>query len=246
MISIIAIDDEYPVLKSISKKIEEVTGAQLLHGFTKVSEALDFLQTVGSVDIIFCDIEMLEISGLEAAPLLNKYCKRLVFLTGYKQYTFDAFRVRAQAYLMKPLTHAMVMAEMEQLLAEQLRLSVPSSSQRFVVKNLVKKEHLFLNFHDIVCVKAKGHLVEIFCKQEESPIVYRDRIDHMEEVLGNVGGYMRVHESYIIALSAIEKITELSVVHLENGVTARISRNRSEALKKLLDTKQINRIFEET
>jgi two-component SAPR family response regulator len=104
---IFALDDEPMLLKESLKMIESAApGAEVL-GFVRASEALEEIGREGGrrPDIVFSDIEMPGISGLEFAVELKKLCPDayLVFVTAYPQYALEAYNVRAKGYVMKPL-----------------------------------------------------------------------------------------------------------------------------------------------
>src|SRR5690606_23180127 len=115
MINTILIDDDYPVLKSIEKRLQQIDGLNVLQAFTDIAAALAFLRSYGKIDLIFCDIEMPDLNGVEAAPLLRPYCQRFVFLTGHKEYALAAFGVHADGYLLKPVDKKEVLKEMAEL-----------------------------------------------------------------------------------------------------------------------------------
>ncbi len=104
---IFAIDDEPKALRVLCRCVEEAAPGAELRAFDKAADALDAIRIGGlSPDIVFSDIEMPGASGLEFAVALKTASPdtRVVFVTAFSQYALDAFRVRAQGYIMKPLT----------------------------------------------------------------------------------------------------------------------------------------------
>ena len=89
--------------------------------FERATDALEAIRARAlSPDIAFSAIEMPGMSGLEFAVALRTVSPetRIVFVTAHSQYALDAFRVRAQGYIMKPLTAALVRTELDELPAE--------------------------------------------------------------------------------------------------------------------------------
>lgn len=241
MINTILIDDDYPVLKSIEKRLRQIDGLKVLHAFTDISAALAFLKSYGKVDLILCDIEMPDLNGIDAAPLLRPYCQRFVFLTGHKEYALAAFGVHADGYLLKPVDKKEVLKEMAEIEQEPNGMAAYALMNNYlVVKNAANKEQQFIAVADIICIKAYGHYVNLFCKGSHEPILHRDTLDNMELFLKRFGGFLRTHRSYIIAVGAIIKIQEMSVIHLTGGITANISRSYGAKVKEWLHNLQNN------
>ena len=119
--NIILVDDEKLILRMGIPVLEEVFPGTVITGFTKPSEALAFARG-NSVALAFLDIEMGRFSGLELCRELLKINPgtNVVFLTGYRDYSFDAWDTGARGFLLKPLTADAVR---EQLM--RLRLNIP-------------------------------------------------------------------------------------------------------------------------
>ncbi len=239
MINTILIDDDYPVLKSIEKRLQQIDGLNVLRAFTDIAAALAFLRSYGKIDLIFCDIEMPDLNGVEAAPLLRPYCQRFVFLTGHKEYALAAFGVHADGYLLKPVDKKEVLKEMAELEREPNGVANDAlMGHCLVVKNKGNKEQQLIAIADIICIKAYGHYVNLFPKGNREPLLHRDTLDNMELFLKRFGGFLRTHRSYIVAVNAIIKIEEMSVVYLIDGVKANISRSYSAQVKDWLHNLQ--------
>ncbi len=101
-ISCIAIDDDQNSLENLVSYIEKLPELELVQTFTEPLEALAEISVSNPVDIIFIDIEMPSISGIELAGLVRKKAKYLIFTTAHTRYALDAFEVEADAYLLKP------------------------------------------------------------------------------------------------------------------------------------------------
>lgn len=115
---IFAIDDEPKALRVLCRCIEEAAPDVGLRAFDSAADALGAIRGEGlSPDIVFSDIEMPGVSGLEFAVALKTASPdtRVVFVTAFSQYALDAFRVRAHGYIMKPLTPELVKTELDEL-----------------------------------------------------------------------------------------------------------------------------------
>lgn len=104
MLRAITVDDELQNLLLLKRFVEETGQAEVVAQFT---DPLSLLEKVGEInpDVIFMDIEMPVMSGLELAEKVVPICKdvQIVFVTAYSHYAIDAFRVNAVDYLLKPI-----------------------------------------------------------------------------------------------------------------------------------------------
>ena len=103
---IFLIDDEELILGDLRAVTAKAAPEADIYTFSRAKAALDMIQTDNIYpDIVFSDIEMPGLSGLAFACELKKLSPgtRIVFVTGYKEYAIEAFRVRANGYLLKPV-----------------------------------------------------------------------------------------------------------------------------------------------
>ncbi|MBQ9060598.1 MAG: response regulator [Firmicutes bacterium] len=125
---IFAIDDEKPLLRAAKRILgEAVPGAEILT-FSDASCALSAAADPDSApDLVFSDIEMPGMTGLELALRLKTAAPdaRVIFVTGFSQYAIDAFKVHAQGYIMKPLTVEAVREELSAIPS----LTLPSADR---------------------------------------------------------------------------------------------------------------------
>lgn len=101
-INCIAIDDDPHSLENLISYMGKLPELNLVQTFTEPLQALAEISVANPVDIIFMDIEMPTLSGLELAGLLRQKAKYLIFTTAHPRYAIDAFKVHADAYLLKP------------------------------------------------------------------------------------------------------------------------------------------------
>lgn len=115
---IFAIDDEKSVLEDIKETIEEAAGSNAsVKAFLRGEDALFAVKNGERPDVVFADIVMPGLSGLEFAVKLKKESpdSRVVFVTAYEEYAIEAFRMKVLGYVMKPLKVADVKNELEYL-----------------------------------------------------------------------------------------------------------------------------------
>ena len=105
MLKVVIVDDEVPVLNLLKMVLQKTGQVNVLETFTEPLAVLDKISTI-KPDVVFLDIEMPEMNGLELASRLIEQDDELmiVFVTGYNQYALEAFQVNALDYLLKPVS----------------------------------------------------------------------------------------------------------------------------------------------
>lgn len=116
MMRILAVDDERLALDLLAGAIREAAPEAELHTFFKAGEALSFAQDA-PCDAAFLDIQMRAMTGLELARRLKEVCPdvNIIFVTGYREYAFDAMELHASGYIEKPATAEKVRYELSNL-----------------------------------------------------------------------------------------------------------------------------------
>jgi two-component system, LytTR family, response regulator len=197
MITAIAIDDEPMALEVIKAHAKKVSLIDLKATFVNVFEALEYLKNE-SIDLVFLDINMPDISGLDFSQLLPKNCQ-VIFTTAYSQYAVDAFNLNATDYLVKPFD----------LLRFTKACQKASDSLQ---KEEVKKEFLMvkdgydvvkITLTDILYIQSEGNYLTI--KETDRKTVTRMTMSEALETLSG-SGFMKVHKSYVVNLRKIKKI----------------------------------------
>lgn len=99
----IAVDDEKRALLYLKKLITGIEDVTLVGSYTDPQKAIKLLNDRDDIDIVFLDIEMPIMNGIEFARMIDSVHINVVFITAYNQYAIDAFRVYALSYLLKPV-----------------------------------------------------------------------------------------------------------------------------------------------
>ena len=203
MIRCLAIDDEPLALKQIRAYIEKVPFLELTAACQSAADAQQVLQTE-QIDLIFCDINMPDVSGMEFVRSLPEENRpMIIFTTAYSQYAVDGFRLDAVDYLLKPFSlddfrHAVNKAQ-EWLDLRRLG-EQENGTQEYIS---VKADHkvMLVRTGDILYVESNGEYV-VLVMQDGSRIMTLFRLKNMDTMLPSES-FMRVHRSYIVNLRRI-------------------------------------------
>lgn len=213
------------MLKEILSKIDtvKVTGE-----YEDAPSAIAELKK-NSVDILFLDVEMPGMSGLELLKILPE--KPLtIMITAQPNYAVEAFELNVVDFLVKPFSIARVLQSVERAI-ELLKVKNTSFKQ-------VENNHIFIKdgkairkilLQDILWLEAKGDYVKIVTQQ--GPYIIHATLRNIEEKLSG-GEFIRIHRSYIIAVTKIDYIED-GIAHVQ-GSHLPVSENyKNELLKNL-------------
>ena len=116
VLNIIAIDDETMVLKMLLSVLKETVEDSQITGFDDPEQAMEYIKK-NHCDIVFIDIELGSVSGIELAKRIKGIYPKIniIFVTGYSEYTYDAFKLHASGYIMKPPTKKKILDELNNL-----------------------------------------------------------------------------------------------------------------------------------
>jgi DNA-binding LytR/AlgR family response regulator len=170
-------------------------------------EAYDFLAT-NPVDLVFLDVEMPGMSGIELLQSLTKK-PIVIFLTAKKSYAIDAFDLNVADYIVKPVTLPRLLQAVEkaQHIFSHRNDTFSKVEQDFVFlkeKGTLRK----IKLEDIVCVEAQGDYVKIHTHDKWHMV--HTTLKAMEEKLTSAK-FIKVHRSYIVAVEKIDYIEENSI-----------------------------------
>ncbi len=205
----IIVDDEAHAIELLTIHIEQTPFLKLVGTATNPAEALQLLNTI-SVDLIFLDIQMTGMSGIEFLPLLNgKY--KVILTTAFREYALDGFEHQVVDYLLKPIFFPRFLKAVQHA---QTEISSPQKEMDdyILVKTEYKGKLVKIKIDDIVYIEGKGKYV-CFHTQNGDQVMVLLNIGNIEERLP-ADRFFRIHKSFIIALPFIIMIHG-NMVHLE-------------------------------
>jgi two-component system LytT family response regulator len=222
MISAIAIDDEPIALDVIKTHAAKIPFLNLKATFLSTTAALAFLQQ-NKVNLVFLDIRMPDLTGIEFAALIPKPVQ-VVFTTAYPEYAVKGFDLAATDYLLKPVSLSRLLQACN-LVNERLASEnkPQEDNQSLFVKdgyNLVK-----IDIGNITYIEAGDNYLSIY--EGEKRTLTRMTLT---QLLGKLppGAFQKVHKSYIVAIAWIEKIESSKLI--VNGAKIPLSVNFREDL----------------
>jgi DNA-binding LytR/AlgR family response regulator len=220
----IVIDDERIAREGLSEFIKEFDFLENRGSFSNAHQAMEKLKSE-TIDLIFLDIQMPFLNGLEFAKMITDKPSMIVFTTAYSEYALKGYKVNAVDYLLKPIFF------------EDFRTSVFKAKKMYdlmfqqtsTVKPLFFKENgVFFKVipTQILYVKSMQNYVEIYLQNQKRIIVHQTLKSILDQLPQE--NFLQIHKSYIINTKHITHI-EGNTLYL-NEISLPIARNRKEAI----------------
>jgi len=230
----IAVDDEPLALGLVCKFIGQTPFLNLVGQYMSSVEALKAIHSQ-KVDVIFLDIQMADLNGIELARVLAKMpaTPQVIFTTAYNQFALEGYKVDARDYLLKPFNYEEFLRAATKAYNYAVLLNKPAATAMpLAVTAATEKaqdEYLFLKIEyqmvrvaldDILYIEGLKDYVKVHLANNEKALMSLTSLKALEEKLP-AKRFMRVHRSFIVALDKITAMTKNTVhvgkIHITVG-----------------------------
>ncbi len=197
------IDDEPLAVKLLENYVSKTPFLELHGTYSSAVEALYTLQAA-PVDLLFLDIQMPELGGLDLAKLIQGDT-RIVFTTAFSQYAIDSYKVNAIDYLLKPISYTDFLGAARKALDAIVKeRSVADISEVHEDSFLVKSDYklLRIRYADILYVEGLKDYVKIYLEGERKPVLSLTSMRAVESFLPQ-DSFLRIHRSFIVNMSKV-------------------------------------------
>ena len=217
--NIAVVDDEEAIREQIGGFIKKRNPDFHISGFA-TGEGL--LAAEKDFDMIFLDIQMEGMGGIEAARSLRQsgVDAVVIFITGIKEYVFEAFDVSAFHYLLKPIEEQKFMEVLGRA-AEEARKRKGQKERQIFIR--AKNQGYTLNLNSILYIESRGKKVEIHTTDMEDIIESYATMDELEGQLGD--GFYRCHRGYLVNMAHIVRYDSDSIF-LSSGEKVYLTRKK--------------------
>lgn len=216
------IDDEPLAVSLLESYVNKTPFLELKGTFTSAVQAVSVLNAE-PVQLLFLDIQMPELSGLEFSRMLGKET-RIIFTTAFDQYAVDSYKVSALDYLLKPIRYADFLTAANKALQWYELLSKPVAPHSPLPPSLppdpetiesifIKTEYklIQIELRKILYIEGLKDYVKIYVEDEPRPILSLMSMKAMEETLPPTR-FIRVHRSFIVQPEKIKVIERNRIV----------------------------------
>jgi len=207
IISCILVDDEPIAREILENHLQKIDTIKIVASCKNAVEAFNAINS-NTVDLLFLDINMPEISGLSFAKSINKNIK-VIFTTAYREYAVDGFNLQAVDYLLKPISFDRLLQSIHKYLDENTivhheeKIEIPEEKTDYIFVRSDRKM-VKINFNEIYYIESIGDYLKIHLSSKS--IVTRESISSMEAKLP-YHDFLRIHRSYIVSIPKIESFT---------------------------------------
>lgn len=215
MYKCIIVDDEPHAIEGLRGYINGIPELEILRTYTEPADALFDIIAGPDVDLIFLDVCMQGISGLEIAKEVRQKTKKLVFTTAHAKYGYDAFELGVDAFLLKPYSFVKFMVAYNKLFPKPAVIAEKDKADFLFIKS---KEHdlklMKIRIRDIIAVESKLNYIQIYTIN--SQIMTYISLSEFSKTLMKFDGFHQFQRSFILAENYIEYI-EGNSIKMING-----------------------------
>ncbi len=196
------VEDELLAQEVLEKYISSLPSLELVKKCGDASEAIDFLLNK-SVDLIFLDIRMPDLSGIDFLKTL-KYPPKVIITTAYPEYALEGYEYSVVDYLVKPISYERFLKAVNKISGERGQTSTTkdNSIEDFIFIKEDKVIHK-VYFSEILYIEGCGNFIKIVMGKRS--LLYLERMKNIENRIP-AGLFVRVHKSYIVSIKKIELI----------------------------------------
>lgn len=235
VIKCLIVDDEPPAIRLIEKYLSRVPFLELISSTTNALTALSLIEE-GGIDLVFMDIQMPDLTGLQLSKLVKGKTK-IIFTTAYPQFAIQSYEVDAVDYLLKPF-------EFERFYEAVLKVKnsfkaevkeVPKEVDDFIfVKTDGKNNFDKVNVNEICYIEGLKNYVAIHLKDRQ--VITNNTLKSIEDFLPT-SDFVKTHKSFIVSLRHITKTDSLSV--FINGKSIPIGDTYKKELFEIIQQKKL-------
>lgn len=232
------IDDEPLALGLLESYVAKTPFLELIGKFSSAVAAVESVRETAP-DVIFLDIQMAELNGMEFARLVPEK-SRIIFTTAFEQYALESYKVNALEYLLKPFSYSdFLLAANKALQWQQLNEKAIAEKNKNVSDCIyVKSEYRLLQIalSKILYIEGLKDYLKIYLEGETEPVVSHITMKAMEEMLPG-SDFMRIHRSFIIQKDKIKVVEHNRIVFGKTYIP--VSDSYKESFQKFLDKRTL-------
>lgn len=226
---LIAVCDDIPLeCADIAKQIETILKqSNTDFMIKKFFGGLELIQSRESFDIIFLDIKMPNINGMELAKQIRKQGRQslIIFITSASEYVFDAFDVEAFQYLLKPIQTDKLKNVLEKATK---KMQIDANIDFLMISANRQIQKVFLK--DILYIESIGRIAKIHCNN--GTLETYEQIGILEDKLSDKF-FFRCHKCFLVNLNFVDAFNKTEV-RLENGEKIMLAKRRYEDFQKAI------------
>lgn len=215
-INYIIIDDEYIAHDIIKKYCDMLPNMNLLKNCYDAIEALDFLNTSATVDLIFLDLNMPKLKGFQFLRTLQKPPKVIV-TTAYKEYALEGYELDILDYLLKPFSFERLLKAVNKGFYQKTKTISSNPHEDEIQRIFIRsnKKHIQITLDAILYFESSKNYIKVVLKDEI--IIIREKITSLIHLLPQ-SSFLQVHRSFIVAVKHIQSVEGNQIFISDNSI----------------------------
>ncbi len=211
ILNCVIVDDEPLALELLQSYVEKTANLRLVGQYASAVQAMTEMSRHEQVHVLFLDIQMPELSGLEFSQMVHPDT-RIIFTTAFDQYAVDSYKVNALDYLLKPVSYSDFLHSVSKAV-QWFELKQKSGSDAENDCIYVKSDYKLIQIplEKILYIEGLKDYIKIHVEDEPRPILSLVSMKAMEEKLPPQR-FIRVHRSYIVQKGKIRVIDKSRIV----------------------------------
>ncbi|MBJ2126085.1 MULTISPECIES: LytTR family DNA-binding domain-containing protein [unclassified Flavobacterium] len=233
----IAVDDEPLALRLVETFIEQTPFLELITTCDNAVDAMGLIRET-KPDLVFLDINMPNLSGMELARLIQDQpgpLPKIIFTTAYNHYAIEGYKVNAVDYLLKPFSYEEFLRASSKVLqlSEEANnnFNTIAADDEFIFLK-VEYQWVRISLKDITYIESLKDYVKVHLEDSQKALMSLISLKALEEKLPS-SKFMRVHRSFIVSLDKISAISKNSIFIDKIEIT--VGEQYKEAFKTLVD-----------
>lgn len=209
MLSCILIDDEPLALNLLEDYVNATPFLKLIATCNSAIAAIEILEKE-VVDLIFTDIQMPNLSGMEFSKLIKNNKAKIIFTTAFEEFALESYKVNTIDYLVKPISYPEFLTAANKAKQHILKDSNQVGIDDYI---FVKSDYklIKIDLKDLIYVEGLKDYLKFYTVHSEKPILTLKSMKSLEEELPK-SQFMRVHRSFIVNLKKITTIERNRIV----------------------------------
>lgn len=211
MMKCLILEDELPAMELLKEYLQKIPFIKVVGTCFDAFEAQEFLSK-NKVDLLFSDIEMPVLTGLQFLRTLTNP-PLVIFTTAYQQHALEGYELDVVDYLLKPYNFERLLKAVNKAHTRWQRADIdPDKTKKDTGSLFVYSEYkeIKISYSQILYIQGLKDYVKIYIMGREKPILTRHNIKAILEKLPN-DLFMRIHNSYIIALDKITSFQKTKI-----------------------------------
>ena len=206
------VDDEPLALELLDSYVRKTPFLNLTGKYSSAIQAMNNMPNERT-DVIFLDIQMPEVSGMEFARFLDKNT-RIIFTTAFSEYALDGYKVNALDYLLKPFSYSEFLSASKRALEWfEMKTASEEKGEPEVSGVFVRSDYKLVHvlFDDILLIEGLKDYIKIFTGKDPKPILTLMSMKSMEDELP-AARFIRVHRSFIVNRDKIVRVEKNRII----------------------------------